>query len=102
MKQINSNVFTKSQECNVIHGVCEVLMNNNLADPDLFPVIRCTNNESPEHMRYESPVWLFSFISVVEAKHDGEGTGWQQLLLVVVVFVIIVVVVVVKEAVGRC
>ena len=39
-------LFTKSQECNVIHGVCEVFVNNNLADPDLFPVIRCTNNES--------------------------------------------------------
>ena len=48
MKQISRNFFTKSQECNVIHGVCEVFVNNNLADPDLFPVIRCTKNESPE------------------------------------------------------
>ena len=40
----------------------------------------------------------------MEAEHDGERTGWQQLLLVVVVGVVgvVIVIVVVKETVGCC
>ena len=30
-------IYTKSQKRNVIHGVGEVSMNKNLADPDLSP-----------------------------------------------------------------
>ena len=33
----------------------------------------------------KSPVWLLGLPPVVEAEHDGEGAGWQQLLVVVVV-----------------
>ena len=54
----------------------------------------------------KSPVWFFGFSPVVEAEHDGERTGWQQLLLLLVVVVVVVgvvfVVVVVKETVGCC
>ena len=31
------------------------------------------------------PLWLLGLPPVVEAKHDGEGAGGQQLLVVVVV-----------------
>ena len=31
------------------------------------------------------PVWLLGLSPIVEAKHDGEGAGGQQLLVVVVV-----------------
>ena len=31
------------------------------------------------------PVWLLGLPPVMEAKHDGEGAGGQQLLVVVVV-----------------
>ena len=37
------------------------------------------------------PVWLRRVAPVVDAKHDGEGAGGQQLLVIVVV-----------QAVGRC
>ena len=33
----------------------------------------------------KSPVWLLGLPPVVEAEHDGEGAGGQQLLVVVVV-----------------
>ena len=39
----------------------------------------------------KSPVWLPDLPPVMEAEHDGEGAGGQQLLVVVVV-----------QAVGRC
>ena len=39
----------------------------------------------------KSPVWLLGLPPVMEAEHDGEGAGGQQLLVVVVV-----------QAVGRC
>ena len=46
------------------------------------------------------PVWLLVLTPVMEAKHNGEGAGRQQLLVVVVVVVIVDVNVI--EAVGRC
>ena len=39
----------------------------------------------------KSPVWLPGLPPVMEAEHDGEGAGGQQLFVVVVV-----------QAVGRC
>ena len=39
----------------------------------------------------KSPVWLLGLPPVVEAEHDGEGTGRQQLFIVVIV-----------QAVGLC
>ena len=45
------------------------------------------------------PVWLFVLTPVMEAKHNGEGAGRQQLLVVVVVVIVDVNVI---EAVGRC
>ena len=33
----------------------------------------------------KSPVWLLGLPPVVEAEHDGEGAGGQQLLVVVVI-----------------
>ena len=48
-------------------------------------------------MATQSPVWLPGLLPVVEAKHDGEGTGGQQLLVVVVVVVVVGI-----QAVSRC
>ena len=39
----------------------------------------------------KSPLWLLGLPPVMEAEHDGEGAGGQQLLVVVVV-----------QAVSRC
>ena len=39
----------------------------------------------------QSPVWLLGLPPVMEAEHDGEGAGGQQLLVVVIV-----------QTVGRC
>ena len=44
----------------------------------------------------KSPVWLLGLPPVMEAKHDGEGAGRQQLLVVFVVVVIVI------QAVSRC
>ena len=33
----------------------------------------------------QSPIWLLGFPPVVEAEHDGEGAGGQQLLVVIVI-----------------
>ena len=42
------------------------------------------------------PVWLLGVPPVVEAKHDGEGAGGQQLLFVLVLLVLVI------QAVGCC
>ena len=42
------------------------------------------------------PVWLLGLPPVVEAKHDGEGAGGQQLLLVLILLVLVI------QAVGCC
>ena len=42
------------------------------------------------------PVWLLGLPPVVEAKHDGEGAGRQQLLLVLILLVLVI------QAVGCC
>ena len=52
-------------------------------------------------METQPPVWLPGLPPVVEAKHDGEGAGGQQLLAVVVVVVVVVIVIVI-QAVSRC
>ena len=36
-------------------------------------------------MLSKSPVWLLGLPPVVEAEHDGEGAGGQQLLVVLVI-----------------
>ena len=42
------------------------------------------------------PAWLLCIPPVVEAKHDGEGAGGQQLLVVLVLLVLVI------QAVSRC
>ena len=42
------------------------------------------------------PVWLLGVPPVVEAKHDGEGAGGQQLPFVLVLLVLVI------QAVSRC
>ena len=42
------------------------------------------------------PVWLLGLPPVVEAKHDGEGAGGQQLSSVLVLLVLVI------QAVSRC
>ena len=64
-------------------------MDNDLVHPDLAPDAQ-TNADS-DLMMTKSPVWLFGLSSVLEAEHDGEGAGRQQLLVLIVV-----------EAVGCC
>ena len=44
----------------------------------------------------QSPIWLLGFPPVVEAEHDGEGAGGQQLPSVLVLLVLVV------QAVSRC
>ena len=44
----------------------------------------------------QPPVWLLGLHPVVEAKHDGEGAGGQQLPSVLVLLVLVV------QAVSRC
>ena len=55
-------------------------MDNNLADPDLSPGTYASLDPSVK----QPPGWLPGLPPVVEAKHDGEGAGGQQLLVVVV------------------
>ena len=38
----------------------------------------------------KSPVWLLGLPPVVEAKHDGEGAGGQQLPSVLVLLVLVI------------
>ena len=38
----------------------------------------------------QPPVWLLGLPPVMEAKHDGEGAGGQQLLLVLVLLVLVI------------
>ena len=48
----------------------------------------CLLEHNIDHFKssYEQlPIWLLGFPPVVEAEHDGEGAGGQQLLVVVVV-----------------
>ena len=55
-------------------------MNKNLADFDSSP--------RAKHFKAsceQSPIWLLGLPPVMEAKHDGEGAGGQQLFFVVVV-----------------
>ena len=61
-------------------------MDKNLVDPDLFPGIRKTNANLYLGLS-EPPDWLLDLglPPVVEAEHDGEGTGRQHLLIDVVV-----------------
>ena len=44
----------------------------------------------------QPPVWLLGLPPVMEAKHDGEGAGGQQLLLVLILLVLVI------QAVGCC
>ena len=69
-------------------------MRNNLADPDLSPRISLANACNNRWMK-QPPVRLRGLSSVMEAEHDGEGAGGQNLLVVVVVGVV-------KEAVRCC
>ena len=69
-------------------------MRNNLADPDLSPGISVANACNNRWMK-KPPVWLRWLPSVMEAEHDGERAGGQNLLVVVVVAVV-------KEAVCCC
>ena len=57
-------------------------MINNLADPDLSPGVSLANACHNRLMK-QPPVWLRGLPSVMEAEHDGEGAGGQDLLLVV-------------------
>ena len=41
-------------------------------------------------MMPKSPVWLLGLPPVVEAKHDGEGAGGQQLPFVLVLLVLVI------------
>ena len=54
---------------------------------------------SVDLMVSKSPVWLPGLPPVMEAEHDGEGAGRQQLLVVVLVVIVVVNVI---KAVGRC
>ena len=38
----------------------------------------------------QPPVWLLGIAPVVEAKHDGEGAGGQQLPFVLVLLVLVI------------
>ena len=38
----------------------------------------------------QPPVWLLGLPPVVEAQHDGEGAGRQQLLFVLVLLVLVI------------
>ena len=38
-----------------------------------------------QNLYQPSPVWLLGLLPVMEAKHDGEGAGGQNLLLVIIV-----------------
>ena len=59
------------------------------ADPDLFPGIELSNvceqeaNAIPQIMMKQPPAWLSGLPPVVEAEHDGEGAGGQQLIMVI-------------------
>ena len=56
-------------------------MINNLVDPDLSPGISLANACHNRLMK-QPPVRLRGLPSVVEAEHDGEGAGRQNLLVV--------------------
>ena len=63
--------YTKFKKRNVIEVASEVLMDNNLANPDLFPemeqIIKIQNSEV-----YESnePVFLLSVFPFMDSQHD--------------------------------
>ena len=65
-------------------------MDKNLADPNLSPFTKQFISNSDLVMA-QSPFRLLGLPPVMEAEHDGEGAGGQQLLVVDVV-----------QAVGRC
>ena len=45
---------------------------------------------SLSHMLSQPPVWLLGLPPVVEAEHDGEGAGGQQLLFGLVLLVLVI------------
>ena len=63
------------------------------ADPDLFPGIELSNvceqeaNAIPQILMKQPPAWLRGLPPVVEAEHDGEGAGGQQLPFVLVLVI---------------
>ena len=94
---------TKFEKGNVIDVVCEVLMDNNLAHPDLFPGTECIIKSS-EAYQPNQPVWLLSFFPIMDSQYDRESTGRQELLVIVVdaaVIIVIIVIVIVEETVRR-
>ena len=94
---------TKFEKGNVIDVVCEVLMDNNLANPDLFPGTECIIKNSEDY-EPNQPVRLISFFSIMDSQYDRESTGRQKLLIIVVdaaVIIVIIVIVIVEETVRR-
>ena len=75
--------LTKPYKGNVVHGVCEIFMDKNLADPDLSPGLKQLLRF--DFMETRPPVWLLGLPPVVKAKHNGEGAGGQHLLVLIVV-----------------
>ena len=63
-------------------------MDNNLVDSDLSP--GTMQVLISDLVVKQPPVWLLSLAPVVEAKHDGEGAGGQQLLFVLVLLVLVI------------
>ena len=64
-------------------------MNDNLADPNMSPGIELANVCLDCKVK-QPPVRLRGLAPVVEAKHDGEGAGGQQLLFVLVLLVLVI------------
>ena len=78
---------TKTQQGNVVHGVCEVFMDEDLvdSDPDLINTNITASKANSDLMMTQPPLQILSIPPVMEAQYDREGSGRQQLLVVFVV-----------------
>ena len=62
-------ILTKSQQGDVVQGVGEVFMNENIADPDLSPDIKWME-ENP--FSKIPPVWFSLLPPIMKTKQEGQ------------------------------
>ena len=86
-------LITKFEKGNVIEVACEVLVDNKLADPYLFPDIGCITKFCT---LIDQPVWPPDIPPIMDSQYDREGAGRQQLLFILVILVILVLAIVVE------
>ena len=79
-------LITKFEKGNVIEVACEVLVDNKLADPYLFPDIGCITKFCT---LINQPVCPPDIPPIMDSQYDREGAGRQQLLVILVLAIVV-------------